>query len=589
MSARALDPPAEGGADRVSALLARLAAPDSRAVVWLRVAAPFLLVSAIALASRLKYALFTYHDTLASGDASLVLTKAMFISRGEWRPPVELGGPATIFSDPPFIALFLGAIERVTSLPLMALSPLVTSALTIAALCALYAVARRAMDPLAALIGVSLLALLPRFSMDSTEPDKAIYVVSFFAIALYFLYAAQTRPRLYLAAGAFIALSAFSHTTGYIFLGVYVLSHMALSRGSERRLLDRWFLASLVVPLVAIAVYVQLNDAFQRTAVTPTAAIGAAAAPATGTAGVTPNDTQAAPPPAPQNKHRFVPGSIQLYYDNITGLAKRGFDGSAWNLYFDAIRTQVTTPVYALAVLGFAAAAYAVFRRRRCELLPLMMWMMLVTLAFAIQHPALSHKSRYPTYVTPMFVLFAAYAVVGAARLLMRRTDPSMRAWYAAAALAPVVALVAAAYARSDASGQRKLYAPHAGMAAYIEQQHLIGDGSGLLYMAWPSITLALLDDHPEYEPYLRTYGWGSSPVTRYTREYVQSQGIRYFALDHTGSDYYQTSQFMFAQLSTQFTMKRVATFCGTEQASQKDITSCGASYGVLLELLPKP
>jgi hypothetical protein len=585
VSASVAEQPAAERADPVAAALSRVISSDARAAAWLRAATPFFLIGVIALASRIKYALFTYHDTLASGDAHLILTKALLVSRGEWRPPVELGGPATIFSDPPFIALFLGAIEKATSLPMMAIPPIVTGALTITALCALYAIARRALDPLTALLGVCLVALLPRFSLDSTEPDKAIYVTSFFIIALHFLYEAQARPRLYLVAGGFIGLSAFSHTTGYIFLGVYVLSHIALTRGSERRLLDRYFLAGLVVPLVMIAAYVQLNDAFQRSAVAPTPA---AVAPVQAVPGTTPEGAPAVPAPAPKNKHRFVPGSIQLYYVNVKGLAERGFDGSAWNRYFDGIRTQVNTPMYALAVAGFAGAAVVLLRRRKYAVLPLMLWMMLVTLAFAIQHPALSHKTRYPTYVTPAFVLFAAYAVVGGARLLVHRTDPAMRGWYVAAAIAPVFALVAASYAISDASGQRKLYAPHEELAAYVDGQQLLGPDSQLLYMAWPSITLNLIEDHPEYQDWVHTYGWGSSPVAQYTREYVESQHIRYFELDHTGSDYFLTSQYMYLQLSTQFTMKPVATFCGTEGASQKKITACGESYSALIELVPK-
>lgn len=591
--------------DDVASASGRVLAPDGRAAAWLRAAAPFALIAVVALASRLKYALFAYHDTLASGDAHLILTKAMFISRGEWRPPVELGGPATIFSDPPLIALLLGGVEKATSLPMMAVPAVVTPALTIAALCALYGVARRAFDPLAALVGVCLVALLPRFSMDSTEPDKAIYVVSFFMLALFFLYEAQERPRLYVAAGACMGASVFSHTTGYIFLGVYGLAHVALALvgaragdGRWRRLFDRWFLAGLIVPVVAIGAYVQLNDGFQRAMVPapppggPVVAAPTSVVPATPT-NDTSDDAPGVPAPAAENKHRFVPGSIQLYYDNITGLAKGGFEESAWNQYFDAIRTQVNTPMYVLAVVGFAAAGVVVVRRRRAELLPLMLWMMLVTLAFAIQHPALSHKTRYPTYVTPVFVLFAAYAVVGAARWVAARIaagsgDASLRAWYLGAMVAPVVALVAVSYARADASGQRKLYAPHERLAAYVAERGLLGEDRQLLYMAWPSITMNLLEDHPEYEPWLHTYGWGSAPVAQYTRAYVESQGIRYFELDHTGSDYYQTSQQMFRQLGTQFTMTRVATFCGTEAASTRDVTTCGESYAALLELTPK-
>ena len=583
MSARLAQETSIDAAPAGSMLAGVRARLGARQMALLQTGAPFALIFLFALWSRLRYAVWSYHDTYGSGDAHLILAKAMFIDRGEWRPPIDLGPPAVLFGDPPLIPFLLAGFSRISGIPL-SLAPLVlTSALTIVALFALFGVLRRAFDLPIALIATCLVALLPRFSLDSTEPDKAAYVVSFFVIALFYLYEAQSRPRLFLVAGLFMGLSVFSHNTGYLFLPVYALSHVALSRASTRSMFDRYFLASLVIPLIFIGAYLKLNDAFERSAVAPPIEIAAGSIPATQTGGAT-----VPPPPIVAPRRRYVPASIQLYYDNVTGLAERGFRGSAWNLYFDAIRTQVSSPIYVLAIAGFVAAAFALMLRRRYEVVPLLLWMLLITLAFAIQYPALSHTSRYPSYVTPVFVVLAVFAVVSAARFVTSRAGDEMRPWYTLAIIAPAVAFVAFVYASAANPGARELYASHRQLADYAIAHGTIDDDSQMLYLGWPSTTFYLLRDHPALESDLHAFGWGNVPLDRFTPAYLRDHHIRYYAYDHTGSDYFSSADVMLAQLKNDFALTRLQTFCGPGVTRPNDPAACGKAFVTLFEITPK-
>ncbi len=379
--------------------------------------APFALIFVVALVSRLRYAVWAYHATFGSGDADLMLTRAMFISRGEFRPPLQLGPAANVFIDPPGIALIFATVSKL-GVPLHTAPFIVTPILTIAAMFALFALLRRAFDTQIALISVCLVSLIPRFSFDSTEPDKVGFVLSFFIIALFFMYEAQLRPKLYLLAGLFMGFSVFSHNTGYLFLPVFLISHVALSRARPARLFNRYALAAMIMPLLFIAISVALNASFSRDQYSY-------AADAAATAGTPP--VAAAPAPAggitlppvlvqSPGRNRFVPAAVETYWNHTRDLAENGFRDGAWSVYFDAIRRQAGRPVYWLAIGGWTLALALVVVKRRFEIVPLMAWMLLVTLAFAIQYTAASHRSRYPSYVTPVFVIFACFIVIAAAR-----------------------------------------------------------------------------------------------------------------------------------------------------------------------------
>jgi hypothetical protein len=218
--------------------------------------------------------------------------------------------------------------------------------------------------------------------------------VSFAIISLWSLMKSGERRIFLLPAGLFLGLAVFSHTTGYLFLPVFILSYFALHGLSRQTASDPVFLGALAIPALFTAAYFVLARTF---------------APA-----VDPADTGGG----------ILPGFVRTYADALRGLTETGFTTSAWNRYFEGIRQQLTTPVYVMAILGFGMAAIAAWRSRRKAMTPILLWAGIVTIGFAIQYPAASHGSRYPSYVTPAFVVLASFFVVSAARLALTALQP---------------------------------------------------------------------------------------------------------------------------------------------------------------------
>lgn len=549
---------------------------------WLRRAAavaPYAVVALVGLFSRLRYGAFAYHDSFGSGDADLILAKALFISRGEWRPPLELGAPASLFADPPLIPFLLAGFTKVTGISLATAPLVVTPAISIAGLIALYAVVRRAFDPAVALAAAVLVALLPRFSFDSTEPDKGAYVVSFFVIALSFAFAGQVRRPLLLLAGVFMGCSLFAHSTGYLFVPVYLLALPALALAARAPLIDRYVAAALVIPALFLGAYVVLNHQFERSRAVVAPII--TTAPISDASGGT-----AAPPPAPTDESKsWVPKAVRFYWDHFTGLAGDRFENSAWNLYFDSIRKQAGGAVYVLAIAGWTLGAALVALRRRFALLPLLAWMAVVTLLFAMQFPGFSHRSRYPSYVTPVFVVMAVAFTFAAARWLtaLLRVEPR----YALAAAAPVLAFVAVTYLAADNPGARRNYQPTRQLADYVAEQRLLDDGSGMLYLGWPGATFWLLEQRPEYEDRMYAFGWGTVPFERFSRAFLDTNGVRYYAYDHTGSDYFGSADKMLNRLRGEYRLTPLRQFCGVAGILSGDASTGCVSYVILYRLEP--
>jgi hypothetical protein len=544
----------------------------------LRALAPWLLIAAVALASRLRYGVFGFHETFGSGDAHLILAKAWFISHGQFEPPAALGPSSEVFIDPPLIPLTFAALSKI-GLPIDVAPLIVTPAISIAGLLALYAIARRAFDAQIALPGVLLVALLPRFALDSTEPDKVAYVVSLFLIALMLLYVAhasrgRARALAFGGAGVFMGLSLFAHNTAWLFVPVFVLAHPALARFRIRALLDRWVVASLVIPLLFFAAFVAIESSFQTERYVPV--VATAAAPAS-------SETPPVAFPAPEKERRIVPAQFETYWNTLSGLARGGFRGSAWNQYFDAIRAQVSSPVYALAIAGFAIGCWYVVVRRRYELIPLLAWMAVVTLGFAIQHPAASHRTRYPSYVTPAFALFATAAVVWLARAVAMRAPAENRASWAMIIALPLLVFVAASYVMHEGDGLRRLYAPHREAAEYLTSNDLLSDDSQVLYIGWPSITYYVLDDEPEAEPWLHAFGWGRVDLRLFTPAYLQANHVRYFVHDPRGADYFNSSGQMLTKLERNYDLREVARLCGEDGKA-----TCDSVYITIYEIIPK-
>ncbi len=490
---------------------------------------------ALALWSRYRYVIGDDTYTLGTGDAHLILVKALLISRGVLSPPPELVPVTEVFDQPPLIPLVFAGIHRLTAMPLeiapFVIVPLVTSV----AMLAFFGFVRRAFDLPTAIIATVLLALLPHFSFDSTEPEKAPFVVSFVMVALWFLMKSQERRALLLLAGLFLGLAAFAHATGYLFIPVFILSYFALYGVSRRSVFDPLFLGALAITALSIGAYWGLSQ------------ISASTGEQTGGSSGT-----------------ILPAFVQTYGATLWDLASHGFTGSAWERYFQGIRQQLTTPVCLMAVIGFVVATGVAVGSRRRSMAPVLLWASLVTIGFAIQYPAASHGSRYPSYVAPAFVALAAYLCVTAGRLAAVYLRPRWLGRPAAVALAmAVIGVLGLQYATTPNPGLRYLYASHRDLANFIAQEGILDDGSHMLFLGWPSITLFLLEHDLRYIDSLHTFGWGSRDLHEFTPEFIRTNNIRFYAYDRTGTDYYDSARIMLEQLARDYRLVQLKRFQG--------------------------
>ncbi len=494
-------------------------------------------VLALALWSRYRYVVGEYTYTFGTGDAHLVLLKALFLREGILRPSTEMVPATAVFDQPPLIPLLLAGVSRLTTVSLEIAPFLLVPLLTGVALLAFFGLVRRTFDLPTAVLSTGLLALLPRYSFDSTEPEKAPFVVSFAVVSLWLLVKSEERRALLPLAGLFMGLALFSQITGYFFVPVFILSYFGLRGLSRRTAFDRLFLVSLAIPVLFTGCYFLLSRIWA-----PPATAGAVEVDTTGSG--------------------VLPGFLQLYVNTLADLARSGFTDSAWNTYFEGIRHQLTTPVYLLAIGGFVAAVVMLIRARRRTMLPVLLWMAIVTLCFAVQYPAASHGSRYPSYVTPAFLVLASFFVVSVARLLTTYLQPRPLALSMAAALAiAAIGLPAFTYATAPNPGLRDLYGGHRDLADYVAAQGLLDDGSHMLYLGWPSVTLYLLEEDVAYRNQLHSFGFGLRDLEEFTPEFITSNDIRYYADNHVGDDGFDSSNVVMAGLMDHFRLKQIARF----------------------------
>ncbi len=495
-----------------------------------------LLLSLLALAlwSRYRYILGDYTFTFGSGDAHLIMVKALFLREGIVQPSPELVPVTEVFDQPPLIPMMLGGISLLASIPLETVPLVVVPIVTGIALLAFFDLVRRTFDVATATISTGLLALLPRFSFDSTEPEKMPFVVSFAVIALWLLVLSRERRWLLPFAGLFLGLAIFSHTTGYFFVPVFVLAYFSIRGVSLRTAFEPLFLSSLMIPGMFVAVYFMLAN------------LGAPTVTTTGEVVTT----------------GLLPGFVQLYVDVLTNMATGGITERAWNLYFEGIRHQLTTPVYVAGIAGLILAAAITIRTRRFQMMPVLLWMVILTLGFAMQYPASSHGSRYPGYVTPAFLVMAAFLVVSAFRWVLSGHRLKLLAAPAAIALLiTVVGLPMFTYATASNPGLRELYGGHRDLADFVASEGILDDGSHILYLGWPSITLYLLEHNIDYIDQIHGFGFGLRDLDEFTPEFITANNIRYYADNHIGNDGFDSSDVVMAMLLENFTLTQLSKF----------------------------
>ncbi len=195
-------------------------------------------------------------------------------------------------------------------------------------------------------------------------------------------------------------------------------------------------------------------------------------------------------------------------------------------------------------------------------MMPVLLWMVILTLGFAIQYPASSHGSRYPSYVTPAFLVMAAFLVVSAFRWVLSGHRLKLLAAPAAIALLiAVVGLPMFTYATASNPGLRDLYGGHRDLADFIASEGILDDGSHILYLGWPSVTLYLLEHNIDYSDQIHGFGWGLRDLEEFTPEFISANNIRYYADNHIANDGFDSSGVVMTALLENFTMTQLGRF----------------------------
>lgn len=497
-----------------------------------------IVVLAAAIASRARYIL-SFDGTYGSGDAHGILERAFFLREGNLSPSAQLGLSSNLLDQPPLLPAALALLSSAPGISLEVAPLILMPALTLVAVAVLYRLLARTLGLPIAVAATFVFALFPRWSFDSTEPDKGPAVVSLSILALAATEAGSRDRRFLLFGGFFMALAMMTHTTAYFFLPVVLGAHLAWNAGSIRGALSKHAVAALAFPLAALIAYVVLARQFAGAPLE-----GATTADATGA----------------------LPSFVQTYVDAIRNLATGGFTDSAWGVYFTGIRSQLGTLLFVCALGGLALAAYEVIAEHRWQLAPYTLWAALVTLAFAIQYPAASHGSRYPGYVTPVYIVLACYFALRLGGLAVARHGAVTRR-LGVCALAGIAAYAGATYALAPDPGLRDLYASHAAAASYIDDGALLDDGSAVLYMGWPSITLNILQGRPDYEDRLVTFGFGARDLTTFDGAFVREHRVKYYLYDHTGSDHYKSADVVRDMLARNMLLEEVVTFTGRHRS----------------------
>ena len=342
----------------------------------------------LAVLMRVFYSAVIFNQTLYSGDAYGVLLQSYFISKGHFSPRiVNLWGAKSITT------LMYGFFIRILPFDPIVSVRIVTCLFTTAAILILTYIAYRYIDKTVALFFGVLLALNPYWSFVSTEPEKAPLVVFLFSVSLLFLflyrYQEKGRKRNLALLSLFYFLLLLSYKTSVFFAATLLIVYVVFAwdmryRGKRLRLLtDRFLYVLVAITLFAEAVLPRTVEVlFTYQSIYPKVTTGASAA---------------------------AQGELAKYLKNFFYTIAHP-ERLAFRPFLQAIRNFTGAAVFGICLLGILVFIFAsADRRKRISTVPFLAWLVVVTLAISLQAFSYSHGNRYPYYVIPVFLFFAAY------------------------------------------------------------------------------------------------------------------------------------------------------------------------------------
>jgi len=490
-----------------------------------------LLISGIlALATRVYYSFSLRGGYFYSGDAYGIFLRAFFVSKGYLSPRAIY-----LWNVPPLI-LFLNAIvmKFLPMDPVMAVRFL-CSIMTTASVLVLVAIVCRYTDALTSLFFGMLLALNPFFSFVSTEPEKAPFVVFFFALGFLFLFKYRDNfpkgEKKYLAwSFVFFMLMMLSYPeTGIFFLISGIFIYVLFSWSTKFEDQKKWKI--LLDPYLYVLTLAGISCFFLR--FIPEMLIGFKSqyqeiAAAGGSVAKT---------------------AVKGVLFNLRNLFSSNIAASRFMIH---IKDHVGVVIFVFSILGLLI--FILERRERGS--PekesqgaWFIWAFVIFVLFAVQWWCYSHDSRYPYYLIPPIMFFAAVAVSWFSKKL---SLSGIRFVALIITLLLIFSFYQIQKLRSDVFlTYRTRMAAQAKTAEELLHEVKIKRGDGVIALGWPSFIYALVKDEPGREKDLYFVGWGSVDLDVFSLDFIKRRNIRYFVYDAAGSDYYDTPIKLLERFST--------------------------------------
>lgn len=373
----------------------------------------------------------------------------------------------------------------------------------------------------------------PWMSYYSTEPSKALFVLLFFAISLFFFYRYKQDKNKKEILFSFIALSfsslffhsAFMFVPIYFIL-LYINIYKKINTQNLKSFLKLFVLFLIIFMIISFPLYT----------------------------------------------FKYWGHEKKVEKENIefTELGKMGLFGR----YLGAMRGAITHPEYLgynnflrgiqmflvynwiwtffLISLIFLAFGYIFGFYREKLLLDFILIFLFVFVFISLQWTSSSHGSRYPQYVTLFLFIILGYSL----DLIFRFTEKIVKKNYITVFLIfiIVISFISPSYNLKYVEGLRRIYIPQLETKDLIEENNIvINEENQVLYLGWPAITLSL-NEMGVNNAYLHTFGWGSIDLSYITSTgYITDNKINYYIYDHTGTDYFNSADEVLRRLQNEF------------------------------------
>ncbi|MDP2940118.1 MAG: glycosyltransferase family 39 protein [Candidatus Omnitrophota bacterium] len=173
-----------------------------------------------------------------------------------------------------------------------------------------------------------------------------------------------------------------------------------------------------------------------------------------------------------------------------------------------------------------------------------------IFLIISLQWTSSSHGSRYPQYIIYFYFISIGIMI---SRLINFKLTKRISI-FVAFALFIILFINLRPFEYTE--GLRHIYVPQLQVGQIMHDQNVtIDQNHQVMLMYWPAITFSIMREYNLNDTdLLHPFGWGAVNLTSISsREYILQNKITYFIYDHTGNDYFNSSEIVLENLNKTF------------------------------------